>query len=190
MNYSKAMVIKISKKWFVLPLSFILFGCPGEDFSCVTQNIRIENLAKIEPVQQVYHLGDTIIYSIAIPSHIENYNDDGTIANIFQETRNMEALIEGFQVYKLEENTLEVLEGRLGTIQETTVAYVSYFQEDNNYRFKVRIIFNQIGTYSLIALNNNRLIFDSGNEDCAEYEIKTSTQGVNQNGEFNFEVIE
>lgn len=174
----------------MLPLVFILMGCPGEDFSCETQYIRIENLAKIEPVQEVYHLGDTLIYSVAIPSHIENFNGTGDTVNIFQETGITETLYGGFEVYKLEENTLEILAGRLGTIQETTVAYVLYYPETNDYRFKARVVFNQTGNYTLSALNDTRLIFDSENDDCAEYEIKTSTQGIDPMGEFNFTVEE
>jgi len=184
------MDIRKLKIFMLLPLAFILLGCPGEDFSCVTQNIRIENLAKIEPVQEVYHLGDTLIYSVAIPSHIENFNGTGDTVNIFQETGITETLYGGFEVYKLEENTLEILAGRLGTIQETTVAYVLYYPETNDYRFKARVVFNQTGNYTLSALNDTRLIFDSENDDCAEYEIKTSTQGIDPMGEFNFTVEE
>lgn len=183
------MDIRLAKKWLLLSVTFILMGCP-DDCTFVNRSTKIENLAKIEPVQEIYHLGDTLIYSVAIPSHIENFNGTGDTVNIFQETGIAETLYGGFEVYKLDGNILEVLEGRLGTIQETTVAYVLYYPETNDYRFMARVVFNQTGNYSLGALNDNRVGFNSGDEFCTEYVIRTSTQGIDPMGEFNFTVEE
>ena len=91
----------------------------------------------------------------------------------------------------LEGNTIEVIEGSLKTVNQNTLAsYISYYPETNDYRFKVKITLTQPSNYTLIGLNETRIYFDTGNQNCPEFNINTNTQGFTENGTFNFTVIE
>lgn len=174
----------------MLPLAFTLFGCPGEDCIFETKGTRIEDLAKIEPVQEVYNVGDTLTFSAAIPSHINNFNGNGNIVNLFQETSVTETLLGGLDlVEKLKENDMEIVEGTKAIIEGTQVAYVSYYPASNDYRFKVRVIFTHTGNYALAGFNVLRMVFDA-DSDCTIYSVVVGTQGVDQTGDFNFTVEE
>ncbi len=169
----------------IFSVLFLFSGCPS-DCTFVTKSDTLPDLVKIEPLQEVYNVGDVITYSVTIPSNIVNFGYEEEDIAIFEETGVTKTMLGGSEIHKFINNTIEVIEGENELIGEVTVANLIYYPSENQYRYQAKITFTQPGNYLLRGVNDIIISFQEKNGNCTDYLIITNIQGVSENGEIAF----
>ena len=182
------MVIKFFLRISLFCVLILLLGCPPADCTFVSKEAVIPNLVKIEPLQNTYQVGDVITYSVAIPSQINDFGTSHESINIFDDIAVQKVLLGGSEIHKLENNSIEVLEGSTETINDILVAFLHYSSIDKMYQFKAKITLTQVGNYILNGVGKINVNFDNKNSYCLDYVIETNIVGVQENGSLEFVV--
>jgi len=179
------MKVKNPFKLFAPFLIFILYGCPGEELGFDDRYEVIPDLAKIEPLQETYNVGDEIIYSIVVSSKYEQFGNSEEPVDVFRETGVIETMFSG-EIHRFDGNDITVIEGKNAILSNTSVAYLTYYPEENNYRYKAKIKFTTPGVYTLY-LNSMGISFPNKNEGY-NYSISTNVVGITNNDGYIFTV--
>ena len=169
----------------IFSVLFLFSGCPS-DCTFVTKSDTLPDLVKIEPLQEVYNVGDVITYSVTIHSNIPNFGFEEEDIAIFDETGVTKTKLVGSEIHKFINNTIEVIEGENELIGEVTVANLIYYPAENEYRYKAKITFTQPGDYLLRSVSEIKAYFNIKKDSCVDYLVITNIQGVSENGEIAF----
>jgi len=168
------MITKILKKTSVFIVLLTLWACPSLD-PCVASGgpeITKPNLIKISPLQDLYSVGDEIIISITITS-VQNFPNE-TI-DIYQKTHIENEKLQNTELHKIiEHNDFTILEGNY----ENYMPILHYYSSENEYRFKIKVVLNELNNYSLYA--GAEIYFKDPNDDCISYGINTNIEGMNE----------
>ncbi len=172
-NYFTAMVTKILKIAGIVLVLLNLYGCPFFAECPPPSEFEIPDLVTIEPIDSVYHVGDEIIYTAIIPSHIDTLNID-----IYEDTRATSTLIIGSEIYRFDGNYIEVNNGLIRRLGDgnTLTAFVTYNPTVKAYEFRARIIFTQPREYKIYT-SKMFIDFRSKNSKCVLYGIETNIRG-------------
>ncbi len=178
------MVTKILKTTGIILVLLNLWACPFDKF-CKSPQFEIPDLISVVPIDTVYHVGDEIVYTAVIPSHIDSLNID-----IYENTGVTSTMLGDSEISRLDGNYIEVHKGytrRLGD-ENTLVAYLTYNPVDKVYEFQARIMFTQPGQYSIYPYWM-RITFKSDDSDCPDYDIETSIRGFQPGDIWEFRVV-
>ncbi len=177
------METKVLKNISLFTLMLVLTACPKLD-PCFNNGHDkvIANGITISPLQSNYSIGDEVIISFTLSSH--QIFSDGLDIEIYQATNIENEIIESTELHKIiEDNNLTIIEGNYLNYKP----YLSYYSNEDEYRFKLRVRFNKIGNYSLFA--NADIIFKEHKNECNEvYSIETNILGMNTNRKIEFVV--
>lgn len=184
-----AIAIKHLKSFLFLPLFVCLYGCPDEN-DCndiMTGGIaEVPGLIMIEPLQEIYQLGDEIIFKCSVPSNNIYFGED---TNLFQATQNHHALLvvgEMMDYVRLIDsgNELQFLKGMQG--EYPNWVKLTYNSFTDNYELEILIKLNKLGEYGIISSNN--IVFE-GTKNCNRFRLDTSILGA-VDGKIHFVVVE
>ena len=179
------MVTKILKTASIVLVLLTLWACPIKPDCPSELDTYIPDLVSVVPIDTVYHVGDEIVYTAVIPSHIDSLNID-----IYENTGVTSTMLGDSEISRLDGNYIEVHKGytrRLGD-ENTLVAYLTYNPVDKVYEFQARIMFTQPGQYSIYPYWM-RITFKSDDSDCPDYDIETSIRGFQPGDIWEFRVV-
>lgn len=190
---SKAMGTKKVIRGLIYVIVFtILTACPynTERDECVNQWIQVEevnDLIRIFPVQDEYHLGETLTVEISIDSQSDFFNQP---VDIYDYTMAEESLLGGLGINmdnSMWENNYTLLEGDLRIIDVSQIMFLVYYPEEDKYKFKCTFEFTNEGEY--VIPNNFRIGF-KGSDLCKRVSIEnTDIMNIPDNEEFTFSVL-
>ena len=168
------MVTNIIKRIGGFVILLTLMACPSLD-PCVASGgptVTRPNLITIHPLQDNYSIGDEIIISISLASEQSFPNE--TI-DIYQKTHIENEKLQNVELHKIiEHNTFTILEGNY----ENYTPILYYYSSENEYRFKIKVVLNELNSYSIYA--DEDIFFKDPNDDCVTYHIKTNIEGRNE----------
>lgn len=157
MIYSNHMVIKRRYNpplGLILLFSFILMGCPENEYSDACRNqwkvMPVSDLVTIRPLQEVYHLGDSMTVEISIDSQSDFFDEPVDIYEytLAEEVRMLGGLnLQGEN--ELYENNFSVSEGDLRLNDGSQGVYLLYDPDDDKYKFKIIFEFTEVGEYRI-----------------------------------------
>lgn len=177
------MVTKIIKITGILFLLATLTGCPGEeDCFDMGSTTRVDDLVTISPFQDVYNIGDIIIYKISIPS--TNTYFFGEEIDLFEKTNDYNARIYINPIIFTDNEVTYVR----GSIEEYNGGWsnVEYNSENNMYELEIQIKLLRTGLYSF--LSGERVVFQ-GSTKCNRYLIETNIEGWDIENEGKIEFV-
>lgn len=192
--YSKVMVTKkILLPLILTSFCFMLMGCPENLRSdeCRDQWKTVQNvpdLVRITPLNETYHIGDTMTVEISIDSQSDFFDEP---VDMYQYTLAEEIMGGGLALQgdqSLFDNNNTVLKGDLRIVDISKIMFLIYYPEDHAYRFKCVFEFSEVGEYQIP--NFFRIVFH-GEDLCRVVNIdRTNILGISQNESFySFTVV-
>lgn len=156
-------------------------GCSDDNDS---RPATVENLLKIEPLNQEFNIGDVIFIQLEIPSVNSFFSNP---VDLFDDTGTVDSWVRNLDHRELTEGNTTIIER--GRLEDNGRAYVIYNEDTNNYELIYNVTLNRTGRYDILISPGYRMIFPT--DDNCDFNVETSLNGfpTSQTTTFTFQVI-
>jgi len=158
------MVIKLFKISTILLLMIVTTGCP----KCGKSEWEpISNSVSIEPMKDEYHIGESLMFSIVIPSNEVSEKVRGV------DTAELDTYPDGFY-YLLKNNEYKAIVGSIEKIEGRKVPFgtLIYDETTKNYILKIEITFTTVGNY-ILDKSSYKVRFEKDRNNCETWTAYT-----------------